>query len=410
MNFQFLSEHEAELVEEMRRLGYAETYINRHRTIISQITGNASNYEWQSYADVFGWYWDTYQSPTYIRDIRAVVENLEAFHLHGKYPSGQKGSNSLCSRRDSYSRLNAKYRSVMDYYSVVLSDMDLQESTRYSALHKSSSFLLELQLNGEDSLNKVTEKGVLRCFFNNDRQIRGASCAGAVRRFLLQCVDFNSECQRIVAYVPRFRNSRKNIQYLSPEEVSLIRLVIDDAENTLCYKDRAIGMLLLYTGMRGSDVAHLCVGDIDWEKDVIRFRQQKTSETVELPLKTIVGNAIYDYCTNERPNNGCDRLFLSSNTPHNGLTSDGIGSTVHRLMAVASIRQNKGDRHGTHIFRHRLATSLLDNNVAAPVISSTLGHTSPASLENYLYTDIERLRTCSLSIGEFPVGKEVFPL
>lgn len=291
MNFQFLSEHEAELVEEMRRLGYAETYINRHRTIISQITGNASNYEWQSYADVFGWYWDTYQSPTYIRDIRAVVENLEAFHLHGKYPSGQKGSNSLCSRRDSYSRLNAKYRSVMDYYSVVLSDMDLQESTRYSALHKSSSFLLELQLNGEDSLNKVTEKGVLRCFFNNDRQIRGASCAGAVRRFLLQCVDFNSECQRIVAYVPRFRNSRKNIQYLSPEEVSLIRLVIDDAENTLCYKDRAIGMLLLYTGMRGSDVAHLCVGDIDWEKDVIRFRQQKTSETVELPLKTIVGNA-----------------------------------------------------------------------------------------------------------------------
>jgi len=41
--------------------------------------------------------------------------------------------------------------------------------------------------------------------------------------------------------------------------------------------------------------------DIDWENDLITFDQQKTSQPLRLPLLPVVGNAIYDYCTMERP-------------------------------------------------------------------------------------------------------------
>ena len=68
----------------------------------------------------------------------------------------------------------------------------------------------------------------------------------------------------------------------------------------------------------------------------------------------------------------------------------------------------KGDRRGTHIFRHLLAITLLENEVPQPVISSTLGHTSPDSVEAYLSADFKHLQRCGLSIENFPVRKEVF--
>jgi hypothetical protein len=43
-----------------------------------------------------------------------------------------------------------------------------------------------------------------------------------------------------------------------------------------------------------------------------------------------------------------------------------------------------------------------------PIISEILGHEAPESLGHYLSSDINHLRTCALSIEEFPVAEEVF--
>ena len=79
-------------------------------------------------------------------------------------------------------------------------------------------------------------------------------------------------------------------------------------------------------------------------------------------------------------------------------------------MQLAGIRQEQGDRKGTHIFRHHLATSLLENGIPRPVISRTLGHTAPDSLEPYLRADFVHLKECAVSIEEFPVSEGVFVL
>jgi hypothetical protein len=50
----------------------------------------------------------------------------------------------------------------------------------------------------------------------------------------------------------------------------------------------------------------------------------------------------------------------------------------------------------------------LGNGVPQPVISRTLGHTSPNSLEAYLSADFKHLKECALSIEGFPVSEGVF--
>ena len=149
---------------------------------------------------------------------------------------------------------------------------------------------------------------------------------------------------------------------------------------------------------------------IDWDRDFIYIRQQKTEIPFELPLTAVVGNAIYDYLTSERPNTESRYLFVSQHKPYERLKNRSIGNVAVKIMKVAGIRQSKGDRKGFHIFRHHLATALLGNGVPQPVISRTLGHTSPDSLDSYLRADFPQLEGMLHQHRTFPCAKGgVFP-
>lgn len=149
---------------------------------------------------------------------------------------------------------------------------------------------------------------------------------------------------------------------------------------------------------------------IDWETERINIIQEKTAVPLELPLSAVVGNAIYDYIAEERPDTGNICLFLSENFPYSPVSSGCIAGVVSKAFQTAGIRQNKGDRKGTHIFRHHLAAFMLENAVPQHVISQTLGHTAPESLEPYLGADLVHLKECALSVEPFPLAKEVLSI
>jgi integrase len=83
---------------------------------------------------------------------------------------------------------------------------------------------------------------------------------------------------------------------------------------------------------------------------------------------------------------------------------------VSKVLKVAGVRQNYGDRKGTHLFRHNLASSMLGNGIPQPVISQTLGHTAPDSLEPYLKADFVHLKECAISIELFPLAEGVLAI
>jgi integrase len=220
---------------------------------------------------------------------------------------------------------------------------------------------------------------------------------------------YTADAKRVAAFLPCIRPKRKNIQYLQAEETARLHDTLEhQSPGELSLRDRAIGTLLYYTGMRGCDISNLTFDDIDWEKEMIHIVQQKTAAPLDLPLTPVIGNAIYDYATNERPASDDPHIFLTENLPHDPIATGTIWWASARLYKAARIRQSKGDRRGTHLFRHNAATTLVSNGIPRPVASAVLGHENPNSLDHYTYADIRHLRTCALSIGEYLVAKEVF--
>ena len=127
---------------------------------------------------------------------------------------------------------------------------------------------------------------------------------------------YTEPARRILAYIPVIRQRRKNIQYLKPEEVDAVRNALDDPGSGLCMRNRAIGMLLFFTGIRGCDICCMKLSDLDWEKEEICIVQQKTANGLTLPMSVAVGNAIYDYVTMERPSSGEPYVFLCMTRPY----------------------------------------------------------------------------------------------
>lgn len=112
----------------------------------------------------------------------------------------------------------------------------------------------------------------------------------------------------------------------------------------------------------------------------------------------------------ERPLSEEAYIFLCRAEPYGPLPRGSLWDAVSKVYRAAGVRQGKGERQGTHLFRHHVASALAGNGIARPVISETLGHTDPKSLDAYLSADIQHLREYALSIEPFPVSGEVFPL
>ena len=408
MNVQNLRDNYPKLISHMNTSGYSKMYIDRFKREIKRILSAQDSKEWSCYRDVYLEYTKTSQSPGYLRNKRTLIGAIEQFDIHGRYPDGRRRHELF--QRGAYPLLSPEFKSVIDYYCETEKKRGKKVSTIYTESHNASTFFFSLQQKGMDKLINITEEDVLSIFMSSDETLlRSCSYKKNVAAVLKACIPCHLEsCYRILAFLPALRETRKNIPYLTSEEIQKLKVSLADGENSLTLCDKSIGMLALYTGLRGCDMAGMTLDSVDWDRDIINVRQQKTEFPLEIPLTAIVGNAIYDYLTSERPYTESRYLFVPQNKPYIRLTSRSIGNVAVRIMKAAGIRQSKGDRKGFHIFRHHFATALLGNGIPQPVISRTLGHTSPDSLEAYLSADFLHLKECSISIERFPVAKEVF--
>ncbi len=162
-------------------------------------------------------------------------------------------------------------------------------------------------------------------------------------------------------------------------------------------RNYAIILLLARLGIRISDVLNLRFDSIDWERKRITIQQQKTGTQVELPLLEDVGWAMIDYLQNARPKTSCQNVFVCHNPPFDRIHS-WLAKDISRAVQKAGIRLPREKTAGTHIFRHSLATNLLNQGVGIDEIAQTLGHTSAESTEAYISLSMDTLRVCALEV------------
>lgn len=336
--------------------------------------------------------------------VKSHITLIMNFDLYGIYPNGRYMKYQLFENENRFN-FSEEFQYVLDSYNEMVDYNQKNEKTRYVQFLNLKNFLIFMQENNMFTLSDINEKNVVSYFLNDDNQIiRGYGCRYCLRSALITIAPRFEECNRILHLIPHLKEHRKNIQYLTDDEIFVLKDVVINGHENISFKDRAILALFIYTAMRSVDVSNIMLQDIDWDNEVIHVNQSKTGKPYDIPVIPIVGNQLSNYLIYERPNQLTDSpyLFVQDRFINRKMLSAGMGRCINRIMRIVGIRCNEGDRKGTHIFRHHLASAMIENEIPAPVASATLGHSYPGSLEDYVRTDFVHLKECALSIENFP--------
>jgi len=188
------------------------------------------------------------------------------------------------------------------------------------------------------------------------------------------------------------------------EEIDRLLGVIDRS-TAIGKRDYAFILVAIRLGVRSGDICSLCLEDIDWEHSAIRFMQRKTGIGIALPLLPDVGLAIIDYLRHGRPKSSRREVFLIHQLRgKKPINQKHAFFVLKKARLKAGIQIPPGVHAGFHSFRHTLATRLLEEGSAWPIISGVLGHTNPDTTQIYAKASMPLLRQVALDPEEVRYG------
>jgi integrase/recombinase XerD len=188
--------------------------------------------------------------------------------------------------------------------------------------------------------------------------------------------------------LPRFKKHIPT-QVLTTQEVLLI-LQQPDVRSPLGIRDRAILEVLYSTGMRKQELLDLRLQDIHWQQETVFIVKGKGNKQRRIPIGKSALAWIEKYVTQVRPmligNLDHNRLFINSlGLP---VSRTALGELVLKYFKAAGITK-KGS---CLLFRHTLATTMLDHGADIRYIQQILGHSSLQATQIYTKVSIRQLK------------------
>jgi integrase len=340
----------------MKEKGYYSGYIEKYEGIVRLILREGEDDSISTYED---FYFFMVEHHNYTKgtcyEYKTLVGQLKFFVEEGVFP-GEVGKKSGFLRRKSYNLLFPDFKGLIDNYLDIERKRDkLKDSTIERVASCTSAFLLRIQQTGITTLSGIKSVQTVYQALSESQKKQGCySVAKLVTTVLKTCMHLypDGECNRVFGMIPEFPRRTRIYDHLQPEENRLLAFSLDDENNKLTYRCKAIGKLAYYTGMRRIDIANLRFENISFEMEEIRFVQQKTGLEVCLPLRPVAGNAVYEYIVNERPKCDLDYIFITAVAPFIQLSPAGVSNDFEKIFKEIDLRQNKGRRRGSHLFRH----------------------------------------------------------
>lgn len=198
---------------------------------------------------------------------------------------------------------------------------------------------------------------------------------------------------------PVIKANRKNkmISSYTKEELEKILNVIDITTKVGKFQ-KLVLVLLIYYGLRASDIVNLKFNDINWETSKISIIQLKTKQPLTLPLIDEVKFPLLDYIKNAR-NESVDKNYILATllAPYQKYKASALEQHITPLMNKAGIDYSN-KHHGPHSFRHSLATNMINTNVPIEQIKEILGHECIKSTAIYITKDSTHLRELTLEV------------
>ncbi|MGD0112316.1 MAG: tyrosine-type recombinase/integrase [Armatimonadota bacterium] len=150
---------------------------------------------------------------------------------------------------------------------------------------------------------------------------------------------------------------------------------------------RAMLALLLFAGLRRSEVTAIALDDLDLDNGQLLVRGKGAKQRM-VPLAAVVVEAIRDYLPC-RPHTESDHLFVSrvGGRPIAGRVTNRM---LSRVLEKAGLGQ-----HGItpHALRRTFATHLIRNGVDVKTVQELLGHADLQTTARYLHSDTRTKQT-----------------
>ncbi len=186
------------------------------------------------------------------------------------------------------------------------------------------------------------------------------------------------------------------VNTLSDNQIDAIYTFRQNVDRPIKLRNAAIIMLGLKMGLRASDITNLKLTDISWKESSISFIQQKTGVYLKLPLPVDVGNSLYRYLCEGRPQCNSPHVFVHHRAPYCRFGR----STFGRILKAAVDAQGESKAiHGFHVTRKTFASKLLATGNPVTTIAAALGHVSVDTVDEYLATNEDKMRLCAIGLN-----------
>jgi site-specific recombinase XerD len=161
------------------------------------------------------------------------------------------------------------------------------------------------------------------------------------------------------------------------------------------WRDYMILHLMVYYGLRASEIATLEVDAIDWEAKTLYVEQRKTQSDLILPLSDRTLGLLQRYLRRGRPESDLPQLFLRVRRPTGGLRHTGVCDIFYKRAEQSGLAL---EGYSSYSLRHSFAMQLFRRRVGVKAIGDLLGHRSLEATCVYLRLDTSALRTVALPV------------
>lgn len=176
---------------------------------------------------------------------------------------------------------------------------------------------------------------------------------------------------------------------LNQQEAELI-LSQPDLNTVFGIRDRAILETLYSTGIRRMEVIHINLYDIDADRGTLMVRQGKGKKDRMIPVGERALQWMTKYRDEIRPEltmpNDDGTLFLTN--LGEAFTRNRMTQLVRDYVKAADI----GKEGSCHLFRHTMATLMLENGADIRFIQAMLGHANVSTTQIYTQVSIRQLK------------------
>ena len=164
-----------------------------------------------------------------------------------------------------------------------------------------------------------------------------------------------------------------------------------DTRALLGLRDRAILETLYSSGIRRAELCGLAVHDLDFERGTLMVREGKGRKDRVVPIGERALSWITRYLAEARPQLlvGDDKGALFLTATHGRRIAP---NTLSRIALAYRNAAGVTKRGSCHIFRHTMATLMLENGADIRSLQEILGHARLQTTERYTQASIKRLK------------------